>query len=100
MFRPRFLTASPLFALLAIPGFAQSTQTAQPATQATSDADSKTPAPPKKVWTNDDVHKNDGVSVVGDRQSQKYHMTGQQPPDPATISRIRTKPGKAERSTR
>lgn len=42
---------------------------------------------PKKVWTNDDVKNAGNVSIVGDKQNQKYTMTKQA--DPATIAKYR-----------
>lgn len=89
----RFLAGLPLFALFVVPCFAQTDQTPPPSSAP--DATPKTaaattnPAPPKKVWTNDDVHKNTGVSVVGDKRNQNYHMSPQQPADASTVSRIR-----------
>ena len=92
----RFLAGLPLALLLATPCLAQSDQNPPPAAPSTTDTSAKTPpattnpAAPKKVWTNDDVHKNSGVSVVGDKRNQNYHMSPQQTADAATITRIRT----------
>lgn len=44
---------------------------------------------PKKVWTNEDLGGKGGVSVVGDKRNQNYHMTSSAPADPATVARIK-----------
>ena len=89
----RLLAGLPLFVGLVIPCFAQSDQTPPPAAAPDVAAKPVSPAtstPPKKVWTNEDVHKDSSVSVVGDKRNQNYHMTPQHPADAATVSRIRT----------
>jgi len=88
--RTRFLAGVPLLLFLAVPCLAQSDQTLP----ASSDTDPKaqpanTVPPAKKVLTNDDLHKGGGVSVVGDKRNQNYHMSPVQPADAASISRIR-----------
>lgn len=87
----RLLTGSAFFLLLAMPCLAQSDQTPSPPTNpdAASPPANTTSAPPKKVWTNDDLHGRNGVSVVGDKRNQGYHMTAEKPADPATVARIR-----------
>lgn len=71
---------------------AQDTQTtspsvsSQPAAESTPASSAKTDKP-KKVWTNDDVKNAGDVSVVGDKQNQKYTMT--KPADPATVAKYR-----------
>jgi len=86
------LSGSALFIILAAPCLAQTEQTPP---RAITDSPSKTQpsnasaASPKKVWTNDDIHSRNGVSVVGDKRSQNYHMTPGSTADAATVSRIR-----------
>jgi hypothetical protein len=88
----RFLAGLPLFLVFAAPCPAQTDQNppaANPDATAKTSPGSTNAAPPKKVWTNDDIHKGTGVSVVGDRRNQNYHMSPQQTADAATVSRIR-----------
>ena len=87
----RLLSGLPLLLFLSLPSFAETDQ--NPASSK-ADAAEKTPpsnptAPPKKIWTNDDLHKNGGVSVVGDNGNKNYHVTSSETADPGTISRIR-----------
>ena len=88
----RFLAGLPLVLVFIVPCPAQTDQN-PPA--ASPDTTAKTPpgpantAPSKKVWTNDDIHKGTGVSVVGDRRNQNYHTSPQPTADAATVSRIR-----------
>jgi hypothetical protein len=86
---------SPLFVLgmLARPCLAQAPDPPPPqsATPRTSSSLATTPTvPAKKVWTNDNVSGAKGsVSVVGDKQNQKYPMDPNRPADPATVARIK-----------
>ena len=85
-----------LCGVLTIVCAAQDTQTTSPSVPSQQSTQT-TPAPapassangekPKKVWTNDDVKNAGDVSVVGDKQNQKYTMTKQA--DPATIAKYR-----------
>ena len=88
----RLLSGLPLFLFLALPSFAQTDQnppsSGADSSEKTPPASSSTTAP-KKVWTSDDLHRNGGVSVVGDKRNKNYHMTSPQTADPGTISRIR-----------
>ena len=88
--RTRFLAGVPLLLLLAVSCFAHTHQTLPASTDTDPKAQpaNSTPAP-KKVLTNDDLHKGGGVSVVGDKRNQNYHMSPAQPADAASISRIR-----------
>jgi hypothetical protein len=90
----RFLIGLPLFLLLAIHCFGQTNESPAPPD---AEMPNKTPAPSntstspaKKVWTNDDFNAtNRGVSVVGDKRNQNYHMSSPQTADPGMVSRIR-----------
>jgi hypothetical protein len=78
----------------------QATSPSVSSQQSTPTAGEPTPAPsaktekPKKVWTNDDVKSAGSVSVVGDKQNQKYTMT--KPTDPAVIAKYRNSLHKLE----
>jgi hypothetical protein len=88
----RFLTGLPVFLCLAVPCFTQTDQSPSPpstATPAKTTAAATPTTPPKKVWTNDDFHGSAGVSVVGDKRNQNYHMGALPSADPATVARIR-----------
>jgi hypothetical protein len=91
----RLLSPLLVLGILAVPGLAetQDPPAAQSATPgATSATPSATSAPnaAKKVWTNEDLPKDKGgVSVVGDKRNQNYHMGSGQPADPATVARIK-----------
>jgi hypothetical protein len=64
-------------------------QAPSPATSAPASS-TDTAAPPKKVWTNDNVRGAKGsVSVVGDKHNKNYKMTPPQTADPATVARIK-----------
>jgi len=83
-----------LFSVLGILAFSCLAQTQEtPPAQSSSPAatppsSNATPATPKKVWTNDNLSgTKGGVSVVGDKHNQNYHMG--QPADAATVSRIK-----------
>jgi len=86
------LSGSALFIILAAPCLAQTEQSPAAATT-DSTSNTQTPnapsSPPKKVWTNDDIHSHAAVSVVGDKRNQNYHMTPTPAADSATVSRIR-----------
>ena len=77
---------------LALPGFAQTNPAASPPgadASPTSQPPSSAGAP-RKVWTNEELQKsNAGVSVVGDKRNQNYHMSPAQPADPATVAHVR-----------
>jgi hypothetical protein len=82
-----------VLSLLAFPCLGQ-TQDAPPsqapATTMTPAATNAHVAPPKKVWTNEDITgTKGGVSVIGDKRNQNYHLTPNQPADPATVARIK-----------
>ena len=88
----RILTGLTLLVFLAAPCLAQTDQNPPPPSSDTVTATSpsnSTSTPPKKVWTNEDLHGRTGVSVVGDKRNQNYHMSPAQSADPATVSRIR-----------
>ncbi|HTZ33681.1 MAG TPA: hypothetical protein VMH31_14570 [Methylomirabilota bacterium] len=88
----RLLAGAAFFVLSALPCLTQTEQTPPPATADSTpntQPSSASPASPKKVWTNDDIHARNGVSVVGDKRSQNYHMTPGPTADSATVSRIR-----------
>lgn len=89
----RLLTGLALFLLLTMPCLAQSDQTPSPSTnpEAAAQPANTTSTPPKRVWTNEDLHARNGVSVVGDKRNQNYHMTPDKPADPATVARIRNR---------
>jgi len=97
----RLLSAFFILGILVVPCLAQ-TQDTPPApgpTAASSVAPnaSPTPAAPKKVWTNEDLRgAKGGVSVVGDKHNQNYHMGSAQPADPATVARIKKDLGKLQ----
>jgi len=70
---------------------AQSSNTAPaPLPSDSANSPSGTSASTKKVWTNEDLagHKG-GVSVVGDKRNQLYHMGSAQTADAATAARIK-----------
>ena len=89
----RLLSALFALAILAVPcqPQAQDPPPAQnPAPAATPSSPTATPAPAKKVWTNENVNGAKGpVSVVGGKGSPKYHMDPNQLADSATVARIR-----------
>jgi len=88
----RLLTGLMFVIFLAVPCLAQTDQNPPPPSSDTGTPTSpanSTSTPPKKVWTNDDLHGRTGVSVVGDKRNQNYHMSPEQTADPATVSRIR-----------
>jgi len=91
----RLLSSLFLFAVVASSALAQSQDNA-PAQSAAAPPDaaragaSTNPPAPKKVWTNEDMaNVKGGVSVVGDKRNQNYHLTPAQTADPATIDRIK-----------
>jgi hypothetical protein len=87
---PRLLRASALFALAFAPVCVWSQDASEPAPAAAPVPNAGTSATtPKKVWTNEDLGKKGGVSVVGDKRNQNYHMTSNTPADPATVARIK-----------
>jgi chaperonin cofactor prefoldin len=72
---------------------AQSPSTPSPSDSGQQNAAStntSTTAPPKKVWTNDDLPSTKGgISVVGDKRNQKSSPAPAKTADPGTVSRIR-----------
>ncbi|HKM81472.1 MAG TPA: hypothetical protein VJY15_10985 [Candidatus Acidoferrum sp.] len=53
-------------------------------------ASTPSPSAPKKVWTNDNLSEaSRKISVVGNKDNQKYPMTPSKTADPATVERIR-----------
>jgi hypothetical protein len=72
---------------------------AQDSTPAQNASSPATPEPPRsapassaarKVWTNENLGDvKGGVSVVGDKRNQNYHMTPTQTADTATVDRIK-----------
>jgi uncharacterized coiled-coil protein SlyX len=89
----RLLTPFLVIAMLSLPVLAgpQDTPPAQNVSPATPAA-AASPAPPaaKKVWTNEDLAgTKGGISVVGDKRNQNYHMGSNAPADPATVARIK-----------
>lgn len=86
----RLLKASALLALLFAPISAR-TQDAGSSAASTvpASAGGTSSVTPKKIWTNEDLGGKGGVSVVGDKRNQNYHMTSDAPADPATVTRIK-----------
>jgi hypothetical protein len=86
----RLLQASVLLALLFV---SVSARPQDPSSSAPSVTPASTPATPtatpKKVWTNEDLGGKGGVSVIGDKRNQNYHMTSNAPADAATVARIK-----------
>jgi len=88
----RLLKASAFLALLGVgvPISAWPQDSSSPAPSTVPAAAPATPtAPPKKVWTNEDLGGKGGVSVVGDKRNQNYHLTSNAPADSATVARIK-----------
>lgn len=86
----RLLSSFALTLLLAVSSLAQRDQSPPPPrtdSSATAPPANPLTAPAKKVWTNDDLQGGRGVSVVGDKRNQNYHMT--QNADSAAVARIR-----------
>jgi hypothetical protein len=91
----RLLSPLFLFAVVASSALAQSqdhapAQGSAPPPDAARAGSSTNPPAPKKVWTNEDMaNVKGGVSVVGDKRNQNYHLTPAQTADPATVDRIK-----------
>jgi hypothetical protein len=88
----RLFTPVSIFCLLAWPCLGQTENTAAPQVPpaTTTPAPAASAAPAKKVWTNEDIGgAKGGVSVIGDKRNQNYHMTPNQPADAATVARIK-----------
>jgi hypothetical protein len=84
---PIILVALFLFASTVL-AQAQDSTTAQNASSPVTP--SPAPSTTKKVWTNENLGDvKGGVSVVGDKRNQNYHMTPAQTADPATVDRIK-----------
>ena len=95
---PRWQFIPFVFALLAVPVCAQTPDAgSSPSATPSSSNTNSSPPPAKKVWTNDDIaHGKGGLSVVGDKRNQNYHMTANKPADPATVARIKKELGKLQ----
>ncbi|HTZ47303.1 MAG TPA: hypothetical protein VMH20_06910 [Verrucomicrobiae bacterium] len=86
----QLLKASAFLALLAAAVCVRSQDSPPPASSAVpSPASGASATTPKKVWTNENLGGKGGVSVVGDKRDQNYHMTSNGPADPATVARIK-----------
>jgi len=91
----RLLSSLFLFAVVASSALAQSpdnapAQSSAPPPDAARAGSPTNPPAPKKVWTNEDMaNVKGGVSVVGDKRNQNYHLTPAQTADPATVNRIK-----------
>jgi len=86
----RLLKACALLALLSVPILVWPQDPPAPASSTVPSPNAGTSATtPKKIWTNEDVGGKGGVSVVGDKRNQNYHMTSHAPADPATVARIK-----------
>jgi hypothetical protein len=86
----RLLKACALLALLSAPILVWPQDPPAPASSTVPAPDAGSSATtPKKIWTNEDVGGKGGVSVVGDKRNQNYHMTSNAPADPATVARIK-----------
>lgn len=86
----RLAKTSAFLALLLVPLSAW-TQDPGSSTSSTAPASvvANSSAPPKKVWTNEDLGGKGGVSVVGDKPNQNSHVNANTPADPATVARIK-----------
>ena len=80
----RFLVPLILFSALAMPGVAQSQN--QPAPDANASAPTAPTAPPKKVWTNEDIPS---AKAAADKRNQNSGAAPKQTADVATVERIR-----------
>ncbi|MGB2633806.1 MAG: hypothetical protein WAM58_07705 [Candidatus Acidiferrum sp.] len=82
-----FIVATFSLPVLARPQEAPTAQNVAPAVPP--DATDAAPAP-KKVWTNENLAgTKGGISVVGDKRNQNYHMGSNAPADPATVARVK-----------
>jgi peptidoglycan hydrolase CwlO-like protein len=84
------LKASAFLGLLSAPVIVWSQAPAPPASSTVPPSNAApSTTTPKKVWTNEDLSGKGGVSVVGDKHNQNYHMSLNAPADPATVARIK-----------
>jgi hypothetical protein len=92
LLRPIFLAGLFLFTSFVLAQAQDGTSAQNVPSSATPSTPSTAPGSPaaKKVWTNENLGDvKGGVSVVGDRRNQNYHMTPSQTADAATVDRIK-----------